>query len=109
MNRDELLDQLYATRRRLTVLIAKTAVENVDPDALHSLVVQRDRIVWLINQFILADISASMADTEAALQRLGAAADELSQLRSSADDLAKAIDVTKTIVSIASGLLGAGK
>ena len=70
MTRDEILDSLYATRRRLAVLIAQTAIETVSPDKLHALVLQRDRVVWLINRFIVADISASLADTEAALQRL---------------------------------------
>jgi hypothetical protein len=88
-------------------MIGSSAQQVVGHDDLTALLLQRDRIVWLINRCTVATLVTSLADTDAAVKRIADATGELEKLKSTSDDITKAVDVAKTIVTVAAGVVAA--
>jgi hypothetical protein len=105
MNRTELLDGLYATRRELLRL----AIGTSDPAERQKLVERRDEITWLINSLIDAEQLASMADLETACAQIDSSVTELQHLTGIAKDIDSAITITKKTIDIAGSVIAAAK
>jgi len=105
MNRTELLDGLYATRRELLRL----AIGTSDPAARQQLVERRDEITWLINSLIDAEQLASMTGLDAACAEIDSSVRELQHLTAVAKDIDSAITITKKTLDIAGSVIAAAK
>lgn len=107
MNSDEVLEQLFAAQLRLTQLITGSGPHAVAPAQLEALLAQRDKVMAAIDKVNVAVLAGTFHDSEAALSNLRNATTKLEHLTSVADDLAKAIDIAKDVVSVATAILGA--
>lgn len=107
MNRTELLDSLYTTRRELLRLIMASAQTHVDPAKLVALVQKRDAVTWTINALIDAEVQASVGDIATALTGIEAAAKALHGLDDIVGDIDKAIGYAKDAVDAATSVIQA--
>ena len=105
MNHD-VLDSLYAAKRELTRVIVATASQTLPPDALQQLLQQRDQVVWTINRFLVANLTSSLAQINQACASIDDSTKRLKDLASTADDVAKAINIASQVIGAATGLLG---
>lgn len=105
MNRTELLDGLYATRRELLRILVATGSQTMDGDQVKRLVEKRDQITWTINAIIDGELLASMADVDKACEAVDASTKELKHLTAIAKDIDTAINVAKKVVDVAAGAI----
>jgi hypothetical protein len=101
----EVLDGLYAARRELTRIIVATATQTVPGDALQQLLQQRDHIVWTINRILVSDLTSSLADIVKLSEAIEDSTKQLKALTSTAEDVAKAINIASQVLGAAAGLV----
>jgi CHASE3 domain sensor protein len=107
MNRTELLDGLYATRRELLRLLVATGATTADEVQLHLLVQRRDQITWTINALIDGELGATMAELDKAYQVVEGSTKQLKGLTAVAKDIDIAIGIAAHVLDVATAIVRA--
>jgi hypothetical protein len=105
MNRTELLDSLYSTRRELLRLIVATGQQTIDGEKMKELVSRRDQITWTINAIIDGELLASMAGLDAAVGQIEQSSLALQKLAATEQSIDNAIKIATSVVNAASSVV----